>query len=365
MKQVLDKLHEINEYLLKNAKEEHELGLLHGKLGLSIYFYHLAKRHENHEFHEVADSMLGEIFEKLSEDKLDFDFETGLAGIAYGISYLVNSDFVDADLDDTLGELDDRIYKYLEDQKTNLPANLQNGVIGYLFYCLNRLENSLKSKHQSNIYIFQKLAAGLLNQLGHLVEEEKLQDRDPQLFSIFWDLPLVLILLAESKKLNVNPAKSERILDYLIPSIISLFPKLHSNRLYLLLGIELVLIRIESADLRNHALFLKSTIDLEKVFNSDCKNLNINFQDGVCGLRLICEKLAEISGDYSFLPPDELIFRKINESVCWGEADYYISFKRSIGLVSGLCGIGLTLLESVFCLPEVEEGGNFDDEKVC
>ncbi|MDO8965175.1 lanthionine synthetase LanC family protein [Algoriphagus sp.] len=347
MEQALRKLQEINGYLLENAKEENGLGLLHGKLGLSIYFFHLARKTENQEFLEAAENLIEELFEKLKEAKLPVDFENGLAGIAWGISYLVNSDFVEADLDDTLGELDDRIFKFLEDQKGKLAANVRNGIIGYLLYCLDRLENSLKSGNTSNIYIFQKLGAGLINQLGQLVEEEKLQDREPQLFNIFWDLPLTLIVLGKSTKLQVNSAKAERILDYILPSLISLFPSLHSNRLYLLLGIESVLKEIENPFLRRHALFLKSNIDMKSIFNAEFKNLNICVIDGASGLRLIAKMLVEITGNDSFLPSDGLFLLKINESVCWGEADFYSSFRKSIGLVSGLPGIGWALLETL------------------
>ncbi|TXE06428.1 lanthionine synthetase LanC family protein [Algoriphagus aquimarinus] len=354
MEKALKKLQEINGLLLENAKEKNGLGLLHGKLGLSIYFYHLARKTENQDFLEIADILVGEIFEKLSEAKLPTDFENGLAGIAYGISYLVNSDFVEADLDDTLSELDDRIFKFLEDQKTNLPTNFRNGIIGYLFYCLDRLESSLKSSHQSNIYVFRRLGAGLLNQLGQLIEEEKIQDREPQLFNIFWDLPLVLIVLGRSNRLQVNPKKAERILDYLLPILLSLFPSLHSNRLYLLLGIESVLKEVDHPDLRKHGLFLKGSIDMGKIFSSECKNLNIHMFDGVSGLRLIGEKLSEITGDNSFLPSDKLIFDKINESVCWGEVDFYSPFKKNIGLVSGLSGIGWTLLDSLAHVSDLE-----------
>lgn len=347
MEQALEKLHEINRLLLENAKEETDLGLLHGKLGLSIYFYHLAKKTRNHEYNLEADKLIGELFEKLSETKLPIDFENGLTGMAWGISYLVNSDFVEANLDETLAELDDRIFRFLEDQKNHLSADFRSGILGYLTYYLDRLENSLKSGHTSNIYIFQKLAAVLLNQLGQLVEEEKLKDREPQLFNIFWDLPITLIILGKSKKLHVNSAKAERILDYIIPSIISFFPNLHSNRLYLLLGLESVLREIENPILRRHALFLKKNIDIKSIFNEEFKNLNIRVLDGASGLRLIAKMLAEITGDDSYLPSEVLFFCKINESVCWGEADFYSSIRQNIGLVSGLSGIGLALLETL------------------
>lgn len=70
MKQASGKLHEINGYLLENAKGENGLGLLHGKLGMSIYFYHLGKETKDEEFLSVAENLVGEIFGKLSEAKL-------------------------------------------------------------------------------------------------------------------------------------------------------------------------------------------------------------------------------------------------------------------------------------------------------
>lgn len=347
MKQTLKQLHKINELLLENAKEENGLGLLHGKLGLSIYFYHLAKKTETQGFLEAAENLVMEIFNKLSEAKLPADFENGLAGISYGISFLVNSDLVEADLDDTLGELDDRVFKFLEDQKTKLPANLRNGIIGYLFYCLDRLESSMKSGHESNIYVFRRLGASLLNQLGQLIEEEKIQDREPQLFNIFWDLPLALIVMAKAKSLEVNAYKVNRILDFLLPNLLSLFPCLHSNRLYLLLGIETVLKEIDHSDLRKHALFLHSTIDMETVLNIECKNLNISVVDGTSGLWQILHKLEDNSGNVHLLISDEQFLNKILNAACWGDNDFYSSFKKSIGLVTGLSGVAWTLLESM------------------
>ncbi|PZX59385.1 lanthionine synthetase-like protein [Algoriphagus ratkowskyi] len=361
MEQALKKLHEINRYLMENAKQENGLGLLNGKLGLSIYFFHLARNTDNKEFLETAENLVVEVFEKLSEAKLPADFENGLAGIVFGISYLVNSDFVEADLDDTLRELDDKIFKFLEDQNGKLPAAINNGIIGYLIYCLDRLESSLKSGHQSNIYIYHKLGAQLLNQLGQLIEEEKLQDREPQLFNIFWDLPIILILLAKSKLLLVNTKKAERILDYLLPNLISVFPRLHSNKLYLLLGIESVLREFETPELRKHALLLKRSVDMDTVINVECRNLNIRILDGASGLRLIADKLVEITGDKSFIPSDELIINKINNAVCWGDDDFYSPFKKSNGLVSGMSGIGWVLLEILSDVADFEVGEKSDN----
>ncbi|MBN3584799.1 hypothetical protein JYB64_20575 [Algoriphagus aestuarii] len=358
MAHVEEKLHEINCYLLRNSKDENELGLFNGKLGLTIYLYNLAHKSESQNIQEMADNLIGEIYEKIGSSKLSTDFSSGLAGIAWGISHLVNSDFVDADLDDTLSELDDKIFKFLNVQKGDFSVNIQSGLIGYLFYCLDRLENSLKSKHSSNIYIFHMLGASLLNQLGQLIEEEKYQDKEPQSFSLFWDLPLVLIVLTKAKKLKVNANKVDRIVDFLLPSLLSLLPRLHSNRVYLLLGIESILVEIHNSSLRNHADLLKNSINLKSIIYKEYNNLNICLVDGICGLKLIGNRLSEITGENSFVPTGEQVLQKINLAACWEDNDFYSHFKKSIGLFSGLSGIGWILLED---LNVVEKLGLLND----
>ncbi|MBN7814703.1 glycoside hydrolase family protein [Algoriphagus pacificus] len=338
-------LDEINKLLLVNAKENHVLGLLNGKLGLTIYFYHFAKKNKNHKLQELADHLVGEIFEKSREARLEADFENGLAGIAFGITYLVNNDFVDADLNETLSELDDRIFRFLDDQRTNLQANLRNGILGYLIYSLDRLKSSIESGNNSNIYIFKNLTASLINQLGKLIEEEKIQDREPQLFNIYWDLPLSLIVLGRAKNLKVNDSKIDRIIDYLIPNLITLFPSLHSNRLYLLLGIETYLKETDCPELRKYADFLIREIDLELILNTELKNLNISVNDGLTGLSLISNRLNEIKGNKELLISDEKVYQKAIELEKGGRNEFYDKFKESIGFASGLTGLAWAIFE--------------------
>ena len=338
-------LDEINKLLLVNAKEDHALGLLNGKLGLTIYFYQLAKKNENQKLQELADNLVTEIFEKSSESTLGADFENGLAGISFGITYLVNNDFVDADLNETLSELDDRIYRFLDDQKNKIPANLRNGILGYLIYSLDRLQSSIESGDNSNIYIFKNLTASLINQLGQLIEEEKIQDREPQLFNIYWDLPLTLMVLARAKKLKANDSKVDRIIDYLMPNIVSLVHRLQSNRIYHLLGIETFLTDNEYSELRKYADFLFREINLEKVLNTEFKNLNISVNDGLSGLCLISNRLNEIKGNKELLISDQKIFKKALELENGGRNEFFEKFKESIGFASGLTGLAWAIYD--------------------
>ncbi|WP_057938616.1 lanthionine synthetase LanC family protein [Algoriphagus resistens] len=347
MKEVLNKFDEINRRLTEGAIEECGMGLLNGKLGLCIYFFHLARQTGKAEYQEMAENLISEVYENLGKNKTSTDFEMGLAGIGWGISHLVSSGYVDADLDEALEELDDEIYVFLVDNIGSVPSNSRNGIIGYIFYCLVRIEHSSKTGNETNIYIFKKLASELFNQLGQLIEEEKIQDREPILFSIYWDLPLILILISKAKSLNINRFKLERILDYLTPILVSLYPNLHSNRLYLLLGMEYALKEFENSSLRRHSALLKQSIDVVEVVNTELKNLNISVSDGVCGLYFISKELSKITQDETFLIPAELIGRKINNAICWRDLEFYSPFLKSIGIISGLAGLGLTLLEFI------------------
>src|SRR5690554_4051700 len=129
MEQIINRFNIINEILVKNTKEQNinEMGLLNGKLGLCLYFYSLARETGDHVLQELANQLMGEMYESVRGAALPPDFYSGLAGIAWGISYLVKNDFVDADLDEALSEVDDRLYRYLEENLDKLPANLKEG----------------------------------------------------------------------------------------------------------------------------------------------------------------------------------------------------------------------------------------------
>lgn len=56
------------------------LGLAHGKMGICIYFFVLSRYEENKEYKSVADKILDEIFERISEIQ-SIDVKNGLSGV--------------------------------------------------------------------------------------------------------------------------------------------------------------------------------------------------------------------------------------------------------------------------------------------
>lgn len=345
MNRILSQLAAINELLAENASSKKDVGLFYGKLGLSIYFFILARETKKPEYQEIAEILIGEVYHSVGEATVPPDFEDGLAGIAWGLCYLVRNEYVDADLDEILSELDDRIYKYLIENIGKLSVNLRQGLLGYLCYYTYRLELTTVSGDMVNKYIFHMICMDLINQLGQLIEEEKFHSREPALFTIFWDLPVLLMLLAGARKLNINPDKINRILDCLTPIVTSLYPKLHSNRLYLLWGMENILKDVPIPDWRTHADFLRKGIEPTKIIDKECKNLNVLAADGISGLAFISRKLVGLTDDSGLILSEEKVVAKIRESVIWDEEGFHKDMKKSIGLCVGLSGIGLLLLE--------------------
>lgn len=345
MNQTLSQLDLINELLAENFSSKTEAGLLNGKMGLSIYFFVLARETKNPGYQEIAETLIGEVYLSVGKATVPPDFEDGLAGIAWGICYLVRNDYVDADPDEILSELDDRIYKYLVDNTAKIPLDVRQGLLGYLFYYTYRLKSGTGSGDKINKYIFQMICTNLINHLGQLVEEEKFHSREPALFTVFWDLPILLILLADVRRLGINPNKIARILDCISPIVTSLYPKLHGNRLYLLWGMENILKDVHIPDWRTHADFLRKEIEPSRIINRECKNLNVLLMDGISGLAFISRELAGLTNDPGLLLCEEEVIAKIKKSVLWGDTDIYGEMKTNIGLCAGLSGIGLLLLE--------------------
>ena len=94
--------------LLLNASFINNLGLLNGKMGISICFYHLAQKYNNEIYEAYAGKLIDEIYNEISLN-IHVDFENGLAGIGWGIEYLTHQGFINANTDKVLEEFDEAI----------------------------------------------------------------------------------------------------------------------------------------------------------------------------------------------------------------------------------------------------------------
>jgi hypothetical protein len=82
--------------LLLHSSFMNDLGLLNGKMGISIAFFHLFRETGNVVYENYAGELIDEIYEEINVSS-SWNFADGLAGIGYGIEYLVSNKFIDAD----------------------------------------------------------------------------------------------------------------------------------------------------------------------------------------------------------------------------------------------------------------------------
>lgn len=100
----------LNTKLLSSVNDSYPIGLVNGKLGLCIYYFYLSRWEDKDEFKQIAENLLGDVVSQLSET-MDITVETGLAGIAIGISHLIKEKFIGGDINVVLEEVDNSIFR--------------------------------------------------------------------------------------------------------------------------------------------------------------------------------------------------------------------------------------------------------------
>ncbi len=93
-------LKRIANILLINGSFTDNLGLLNGKMGIAIFFFHYA-RYCNKVYEDYAGELVDEIYDEINTNT-PVNFADGLTGIGWGIEYLVKNGFVQANIDEAL-----------------------------------------------------------------------------------------------------------------------------------------------------------------------------------------------------------------------------------------------------------------------
>lgn len=111
-------------------------GLIHGKTGIAVFFFHYARYTDNELFADYALELIEEIQDQLYAN-IPVDYEQGIAGIGIGIDYLINKNFLETD-DDIFEEFDQRMYRATM-YDLWLDFSMYDGLIGYGRYWVMRL----------------------------------------------------------------------------------------------------------------------------------------------------------------------------------------------------------------------------------
>ena len=119
-------------------------GLLHGKMGIAVFFAHYASFTHEEQYNQFADELIEDAVNLLlwtcgidnDNEIFAFNYENGLSGIGVGVAYLVKQGLMEANLDDVLDDMDMILAKRLTGKTTPVSLMVDIGK-----YFLARLSN--------------------------------------------------------------------------------------------------------------------------------------------------------------------------------------------------------------------------------
>jgi len=132
-------LSRLSRYLMLHASHLNNIGLLEGKMGISLFFFHYSAYSKKKIYKQFAEELIKEIYTEIHTN-LAYHFDNGLSGIAWGIEYLVRNKFVTGNTDIVLEELDNKILEW--DVRYIKDCSLEKGLEGLAHYIISRCSNN-------------------------------------------------------------------------------------------------------------------------------------------------------------------------------------------------------------------------------
>ncbi len=128
-------LSRIAKLLMLHGSYSTNLGLLNGKMGMALFFYHLSRYTGRKIYDDFAGELIDEIYAEI-HDHYPANFKDGLCGVAWGIEYLIQNHFVEADSNEILCDIDKMIFEW--DVRKISDYTLDSGLEGIAHYLIAR-----------------------------------------------------------------------------------------------------------------------------------------------------------------------------------------------------------------------------------
>ena len=335
-------------------------GLFNGNTGICIFFYHLSRANNLPDYEKIADDLLDKVFSSLNLS-VSTDFENGLAGIGWGVEYLIQNGFAEGNTDEILEEVDNKVFRSLnEDNFANF--EITNGLNGYLFYLINRLKD--ESKKQSMAHrINRELLILVINKIDEMVTTQFFTIVKDVNYDLFWRFPVMLFGLTEAFKLNIYNEKIRCIVKQWLPNLEAHIPSMHINRLYLATVLTQINAIIPDKRLEKQIQILLFATDFE-VLKTEVDPHALNIRFGWTGFVWLMQQASIIIPktwpNYLLISPTANEIKiKYSQNLGNMVANTFEKNPVLFGLGNGIAGIGL--LELLW--PEELKHQNFAQKK--
>jgi len=134
-------MHESNGLLKKiedfEANNMTGYGLYEGNTGLSIAYFILSKLSGKEVFSIKGQSLIDEMGDNIGNVK-SLDFGNGLGGIGWGVEWIVQNNFITANTNEILEEIDDAMYKSVI-FNNSIDLSISTGILGAIIYFYRRM----------------------------------------------------------------------------------------------------------------------------------------------------------------------------------------------------------------------------------
>lgn len=301
------------------------------KMEICIYFFIMGRKYSNKKHEDIAEKLLDNVVEQLNTLK-NIELLNGLSGIALGIHFLIDSNYILGDPNEILEEIDNKIFNYLGYPERRKLSSLSN--IHILYYLSFRFR--AQQKGSENEWLYKQL---IIQQVDNTYADSDTELWiEPNQYGLEFLLPQFLFVLSKCLQINVYNSRITKILKEITPYVICRIPQLHSNRMLLIWGMNSVLLQIQIPSWAAHRDLLIRETDLDIMINEFSKN-DLFIVDGISSLPILIEELSLFFDRRNITRIKQKITLSIEQSpllekICNDE----IAFNSSLGIKDGICG---------------------------
>lgn len=308
-------------------------GLFSGDTGICLFFYTLSRKTGNKEYEAFADKLLDSILD-IKTWTYNPSFSTGLSGAGWVIEYLIQNGFVEGNSNEVLRDIDDIVYRSMSGMEISI--SIENGLLGFIFYLLKRLENA---DYNSEYFLINKsLLMQAFDSLDKIMPDLYRNITLDIHYNSFLPTPLSFYAIAKSLKLNLYTNKLKAIIkQWCLLYIPFAMPALHLNRLVLANSLKTLYDLFPLEEIDKQIDLLLYSLEKKQILK-EVNFLNLNLGVGSPGVTAH----LKFARDYLRQYPN---FDLINELLEIIERKQYRFIEKqlnnvdSIGLLTGLAGI--------------------------
>lgn len=339
---VSHKIHEIAEIIYRKDFSENTAGLMYGNMGIALFLFHYSIWSEKEKYYKKATELLMHCFDTYKYslwnihkcEHCDYSFSDGISGFGWGLNHLISNNIIDGDICDIMNQVDPWIYRKMIYDIHDENFDVLKGASGIGNYCLSRDSRLAYEYLVRAISEIRNKKTDLMDKFGRTDSNYESIDISillKQILLKYRDIDPIPELLADSncckQKTNTESSLYKKVYNHYLSFVLD---NSNENRITQIKQSVNDLIKCE---------FKKSFFDYNLIHTVS-----------------LCNRVFQETNDQCFKGYAIQILQYILNSANYKDQDteYKVWLSKSqgmlsihYGLLNGLSGIGLVLLDSI------------------